>query len=207
MTELSCGCSLMTETITFKKKIYDEKEMYFETVYLPHKHHHLVDVSGQNTRMTDLFNTGEDLKLQITKNQFNILTGEDTDTTCILDCPYKDLFKSALILMPSEVRKRFSEEWDGLKEVVDMVEEVEREEENQTREPDTDEESGEEEEEPEDEPPYEELKGYLKELKPEDRLKYRQFEILRNLANGLSPSYNMFVIDKAIQELKTEEED
>eukprot|EP00434_Breviolum_minutum_P043984 symbB.v1.2.039237.t1/scaffold6433.1/size18149/1 len=58
--------------------------------------------------------------------------------------------------MPSEIRRRFSEEWEGMEEVVDMVEEVEREEreelereENLTREPDTDEESEEEDEEEE----------------------------------------------------------
>ena len=153
MSELSCGCILMTDLIPFKKKIYEENEMLKEIIHMNHKHHHLVDVSGNNERKTELFNQGEKLKLQISKTQFKILTGEDTDTNCILDCPYKELFKSAVILMPSEIRRRFSEEWEGMEEVVDMVEEVEREEreelereENLTREPDTDEESEEEEE-------------------------------------------------------------
>ena len=166
MSELSCGCILMTDLIPFKKKIYEENGELKEIVYMNHKHHHLVDVSGDNKQKTELFNQGEKLKLQISKKQFNILTGEDTDTNCILDaslearvlrdCPYKDLFKSAVILMPSEIRRRFSEEWEGMEEVVDMVEEVEREEreelereENLTREPDTDEESEEEDEEEE----------------------------------------------------------
>ena len=144
--------------IPFKKKIYEENGELKEIVYMNHKHHHLVDVSGDNKRKTELFNQGEKLKLDISKKQFNILTGEDTDTNCILECPYKDLFKSAIILMPSEIRRRFSEEWEGMEAVVDMVEEVEREEredmereENLTREPDTDEES-EDEDEDEEEP-------------------------------------------------------
>ena len=156
MSELSCGCILMTDLIPFKKKIYEENEMLKEIIHMNHKHHHLVDVSGNNERKTELFNQGEKLKLQISKKQFNILTGEDTDTNCILDCPYKDLFKSAVILMPSEVRRTFAEQWGEMEEAVDMVEEVEREEredmereENLTREPDTDEEESEEEEEPE----------------------------------------------------------
>ena len=151
MSELSCGCILMTDLIPFKKKIYEENGELKEIVYMNHKHHHLVDVSGDNKRKTELFNQGEKLKLQISKKQFNILTGEDTDTKCILDCPYKDLFKSAVILMPSEVRRVFAEQWGEMEEAVDMVEEVEREEhedmereENLTREPDTDEESEEE---------------------------------------------------------------
>ena len=151
MSELSCGCILMTDLIPFKKKIYEENGEFKEIIYTNHKHHHLVDVSGDNKRKTELFNQGEKLKLDISKKQFNILTGEDTDTNCILNCPYKDLFKSAVILMPSEVRRTFAEQWGEMEEAVDMVEEVEREEredmereENLTREPDTDEESEEE---------------------------------------------------------------
>ena len=217
MSELSCGCILMTDLIPFKKKIYEENGELKEIVYMNHKHHHLVDVSGNNERKTELFNQGEKLKLQISNQQFNILTGEDTDTTCILDCPYKDLFKSAIILMPSEIRRRFSEEWEGMEEVVDMVEEVEREEredmereENLTREPDTDEESEEDEEEEdeekdEDETDYDELKACLKTLTEDERVKYRNFETLRNTANGFSPDYKMEKIYKAIKELKEEE--
>ena len=210
MSELSCGCILMTDLIPFKKKIYEENGELKEIVYMNHKHHHLVDVSGDNKRKTELFNQGEKLKLDISKKQFNILTGEDTDTNCILDaspearvlrdCPYKDLFKSAIILMPSEIRRRFAEEWGGMEEVDDMVEEVEREEredmereENLTREPDTDEESEDEEEEEEDEEKeedetdYDELKAHLKTMTEDERVKYRNFETLRNTANGFRP--------------------
>ena len=222
MSELSCGCILMTDLIPFKKKIYEENGELKEIVYMNHKHHHLVDVSGNNERKAELFNQGEKLKLQISKKQFNILTGEDTDTTCILDCPYKDLFKSAVILMPSEVRRVFAEQWGEMEEAVDMVEEVEREEredmereENLTREPDTDEESEEDEEEEEeeddekdeDETDYDELKAYLKTLTEEQRIKHRNFETLRNTANGFRPDYRMEKIYKAIKELKEEEDE
>lgn len=43
-------------------------------------------------------------------------------------------------------------------------------------------------------------------MKHEDRLKYKSFETLRNLANGLSPNYKMDDINKAIKELQREEE-
>ena len=220
MSELSCGCILMTDLIPFKKKIYEENGELKEIIYMNHKHHHLVDVSGDNERKTELFNQGEKLKLQISKKQFNILTGEDTETNCILDCPYKDLFKSAVILMPSEVRRVFAEQWGEMEEAVDMVEKVEREEredmereENLTREPDTDEESEEDEEEEEDdekdedETDYDELKAYLKTLTEEQRIKHRNFETLRNTANGFRPDYRMEKIYKAIKELKREEEE
>ena len=210
----------MTDLIPFKKKIYEENGELKEIIYMNHKHHHLVDVSGDNERKTELFNQGEKLKLQISKKQFNILTGEDTETNCILDCPYKDLFKSAVILMPSEVRRVFAEQWGEMEEAVDMVEEVEREEredmereENLTREPDTDEESEEDEEEEEDdekdedETDYDELKAYLKTLTEEQRIKHRNFETLRNTANGFRPDYRMEKIYKAIKELKREEEE
>ena len=218
MSELSCGCILMTDLIPFKKKIYEENGELKEIVYMNHKHHHLVDVRGDNKRKTELFNQGEKLKLDISKKQFNILTGEDTDTNCILECPYKDLFKSAVILMPSEVRRTFAEQWGETEEAVDMVEEVEREEredmereENLTREPDTDEESEDEDEEDEekdeDDTDYDELKAYLKTLTEEQTIKHRNFETLRNTANGYRPDYRMEKIYKAIKELKEEEEE
>eukprot|EP00434_Breviolum_minutum_P003517 symbB.v1.2.003092.t1/scaffold174.1/size397799/12 len=154
--------------------------------------------------------------MDITRKQLNILSGEDTESTCFLECPYKDLFKSAVILMPSEVRRTFAEQWGEMEEVNDMVEEVEREEreereENDTREPETDEEEEEEESEDEDEDDetdptdYEELKAYLKTLTEEQRIKHRNFETLRNTANGYSPDYKMEKIYKAIKELKDEE--
>ena len=182
-------------------------------------YHHLVDATDGDRRKTELFNQGERIKLDITKKQLNILSGEDTESTCFLECPYKDLFKSAVILMPSEVRRTFAEQWGEMEEVVDMVEEVEREEreereENNTREPDTDEEESEDEDEEdddeekdEDETDYDELKAYLKTLTEEQRIKHRNFETLRNTANGNRPDYRMEKIYKAIKELKKEEEE
>ena len=119
-------------------------------------YHHLVDATNDNRRKTELFNQGERIKMDITKKQLNILSGEDTESTCFLECPYKDLFKSAVILMPSEVRRTFAEQWGEMEEVVDMVEEVEREEreereENDTREPDTDNEGEEDDDDDDDE--------------------------------------------------------
>ena len=87
MSELSCGCILMTDLTPVKKKMYEENGELKETIYMNHRHHHLVDVSGNNKRKTELFSQGEKLRLDISKKQFNILTGEDTDTNCILACP------------------------------------------------------------------------------------------------------------------------
>ena len=175
-------------------------------------YHHLVDTTNDNRRKTELFNQGEKIKMDITRKQLNILSGEDTESTCFLECPYKDLFKSAVILMPSEVRRTFAEQWGEMEEVNDMVEEVEREE-NNTREPDTDEEEESEDEDEEeddgtdqtDPTDYEELKAYLKTLTEEQRIKHRNFETLRNTANGYSPDYRMEKIYKAIKELNDEE--
>ena len=123
--------------------------------------------------------------------------------------------------MPSEVRRTFAEQWGEMEEVNDMVEEVEREEreereENDTREPETDEEEEESEDEDEEEDDetdqtdptdYEELKAYLKTLTEEQRIKHRNFETLRNTANGFRPDYRMEKIYKASKELKDEEDD
>ena len=84
-------------------------------------------------------------------------------------------------------------------------------EENLTREPDTDEESEEEEDEDEpeekeeDETEYDELKAHLKTMTEDERIKYRNFETLRNTANGFRPDYKMEKIYKAIKELTKEE--
>eukprot|EP00434_Breviolum_minutum_P029473 symbB.v1.2.026062.t1/scaffold2477.1/size83577/5 len=119
--------------------------------------------------------------MDITQKQLNILSGEDTESICF----WSVLTRSAIVLLPSEIRRRFAEEWDGMEEVNDMIEEAEREEreereENDTREPQTDEEEEEREDEEEEEDDgtdtspearelcdptdYEELKAYLKTL-------------------------------------------
>ena len=59
MSELSCGCILMTEVIPFKKKMYEENGELKEIIYMNHKHHYLVDVRSDNKWKTELFNHGE----------------------------------------------------------------------------------------------------------------------------------------------------
>ena len=51
----------------------------------------------------------------------------------------------------------------------------------------------------------EELKEHLKTLRPEERHKVKDFERLRNLANGLDPNEGLEEIDMVIRELEEEE--
>ena len=126
MSELPCGCILMSEIISFKKKHYNSEEWLEGITQFNHKHHHLVDVNGDQKEKAEIFNKGEDLKLQISKKQFNILTGEDKETKCFIDCPYKALFKASVGAMGRDRRQEFKNLWED--ELVDeMVEEVERE--------------------------------------------------------------------------------
>ena len=126
MSELPCGCILMSEIISFKKKDYNDDNALEGTAQFNHKHHHLVDVKGDQKEKVEIFNKGEDLKLQISKKQFNILTGEDTETKCLLDCPSRALFKASVGMMGHANRREFKEMWDDPL-VDEMVEEVERE--------------------------------------------------------------------------------
>lgn len=220
MSELPCGCILMSEIISFKKKHYNSEEWLEGITQFNHKHHHLVDVNGDQKEKAEIFNKGEDLKLQISKKQFNILTGHDTETKCFIDCPYKALFKAAVGAMGRDRRQDFKNLWED--ELVDeMVEEVEREleeyelesdDEEQTVEPegcDSHTSSSEEEEEPEKEEEasdYHELKNYLKSLTPEERQKYIGHERLRNLSNLLPAEYMMDGVYRVLRELQNEEE-
>ena len=54
---------------------------------------------------------------------------------------------------------------------------------------------------------YEEMKAYLKDMKPSVREKYTKMETLRNLANGYQPNCKMEEINKTMRELKNEEEE
>ena len=232
MSELPCGCILMSEIISFKKKHYNSEEWLEGITQFNHKHHHLVDVNGDQKEKADIFNKGEDLKLQISKKQLNILTGEDTETKCLLDdspesrvlrdCPYRALFKAAVGAMGRDRRQEFKNLWED--ELVDeMVEEVERELEEYELESDDEEQtvepegcdshtssSEEEEEEPEKEEEasdFSELKNYLKSLTPEERQKYIGHERLRNLGNLLPAEYMMDGVYRALRELQNEEEE
>ena len=51
------------------------------------------------------------------------------------------------------------------------------------------------------------LKGHLKTLPPNERHKVKNFERLRNLADGIDPNEGMDVIDSVIRELDEEEHD
>lgn len=80
----------------------------------------------------------------------------ETSSVSNRPCPYRELFKSAVILMPQNIRQEFLESWEetDLEEFVfDMIEEVEEweaeREENQTREPESSSEEFETESEPE----------------------------------------------------------
>ena len=53
----------------------------------------------------------------------------------------------------------------------------------------------------------EELKEHLKTLRPEERHKVKDFERLRNLANGLDPNEGLEEIDMVIRQLEEEERD
>eukprot|EP00434_Breviolum_minutum_P019754 symbB.v1.2.017430.t1/scaffold1360.1/size203234/1 len=116
----------MSEIISFKKKHYNAEEWLEGITQFNHKHHHLVDVNGDQKEKAEIFNKGEDLKLQISKKQFNILTGEDKETKCFLECPYRALFKASVGAMGRERRQEFKNLWEDPL-VDEMVEEVERE--------------------------------------------------------------------------------
>ena len=217
MSELPCGCILMSEIISFKKKHYNSEEWLEGITQFNHKHHHLVDVKGDQKEKAEIFNKGEDLKLQISKKQFNILTGHDTETKCFIDCPYRALFKASVGAMGRERRQEFKNLWED--ELVDeMVEEVERELEEYELESDDDEEqtvepegcdshtSSDDEPEEEEQNDYKECLEHLRTLTPEERQQYIGHERLRNLTNFLPAEYEMGKVYRALRELQNEEE-
>ena len=65
MPELSCGCTLLKETIWLEKEIRDDKGKLIENVRMCHDYYHLVD------------KTGEELRMNMTKRLFNILVDEE----------------------------------------------------------------------------------------------------------------------------------
>ena len=90
-----------------------------------------------------MINEGENLKLEIARKQFNIFVGDDTDTHCFLECPCRDLFKSAVATMPRGIRTEFEESWEGtfltdkVREIVDEVNDEEDDsDDDETTEPD-----------------------------------------------------------------------
>lgn len=80
-----------------------------------------------------MINRGENLKFKNSKKQFDIFMGADTDTRCYLDCPYRELFKGALLMMPSDDRQMFSFEYGNDELIEKMINEIEEEEEDTHR--------------------------------------------------------------------------
>ena len=77
MPELKfCGCILMKETLWLRKEMMDKNGKYIETVEMTHDYYHLVDKTGDNTKKVELFNKGEQLRLNMTKRTFNVLVDE-----------------------------------------------------------------------------------------------------------------------------------
>ena len=112
--------------------------------------------------------------------------------------------------MPTEIRSSFLESWEGttlIDTVRDMVNEVNGEEEDgeKTREPESEDEPDNDEEEEDTFFDLKEMKESLKTLTPEEREKVKNFESLRNLANGIHPDTGMDEIDRVIREKKKKE--
>ena len=77
MPELSCGCILLRESIRLQKEIRDENDKFVEYVSMTHDYYHLVDKTGKNQKKVELFNKGEELRMNITKRMFNILVDDE----------------------------------------------------------------------------------------------------------------------------------
>ena len=140
-SELPCGCVMTSNEITFSKKIYEEDgRIIKDTIYVSHRYKNFVNICGKCGFKEEMINKGENLKLKISKKQFDIFMGDDTDTRCYLECPYRELFKGALMMMSSDDRQMFLFEYDNdelIEKMIDEIEEEEDEEENRTREPES----------------------------------------------------------------------
>ena len=77
MPELSCGCILLRESIRLQKEIRDDNDKFVEYVSMTHDYFHLVDKTGKNKKKVELFNKGEELRMNMTKRIFNILVDEE----------------------------------------------------------------------------------------------------------------------------------
>ena len=152
MTTLECGCRIMEDRITMKHETTNENgNLRSRTYYPDHIYKHFINVCGKCCRKASIFNRGEDIKLKIAQKQFNVLKGEDDDEE-YFNCPYKDFFRVALRWIEPDERHNILEITNGeelVQEMIDEIEEDEREEEefnNRTREPSENEEKSEDEE-------------------------------------------------------------
>ena len=114
-------------------------------------------------------------------------------------------------MMPTEIRSSFLESWEGttlIETVRDMVNEVSGEEEDgeKTQEPESEDEPDSDEEEEDTFFDLKEMKEHFKTLTPDEREKAKNFESLRNLANGIHPDKAMDEIDRVSERLKKKKE-
>ena len=71
-----CGCLLMREHIVLRKVMKDEHGNTDQFVEMDHTYYHLVDKTGDNKKKVELFNKGEQLRLNMAKRTFNLLIDE-----------------------------------------------------------------------------------------------------------------------------------
>ena len=76
---MNCSCQIITDTIRFEKRVYDNNGMILHIINLSHKYQQYVDVCGNCGRKAKLFNDIEKSKLDLAKEQFKILTEETVE--------------------------------------------------------------------------------------------------------------------------------
>lgn len=78
MTSMNCGCQIITDSIRFQKRVFNENGLILHIINQSHKYQQYVDVCGNCGRKARLFNDIEKSKLDLAKEQFKILTEENT---------------------------------------------------------------------------------------------------------------------------------
>ena len=78
MPEMNCGCKIISGDIVFSKTIRLDNGMYHSDRLL-HQHNQYVNVCGNCSNKEKLFNNIEKTKLNLTKEQFKILTEENVE--------------------------------------------------------------------------------------------------------------------------------
>ena len=134
----ACGKVAIRELLKEQKSAHPQSPSLY---YPDHNYKHFINICGKCGDKANIFNKGEDIKLEIAQKQFNVLKGEDRDEECFY-CPYKDLFRVALRWIEPEERRHILDITSGeelVQEMIDEIREDELEEEefdNRTREPD-----------------------------------------------------------------------
>eukprot|EP00434_Breviolum_minutum_P042242 symbB.v1.2.037589.t1/scaffold5594.1/size25531/1 len=118
-----------------------------------------------------------------------------------------DITKRMLNVLIDEEKYDIDDDDDYEWTVTVLKDDDEEEEEEEVEDKDEDEEEEDEEKDAGTDPTdYEELKAYLETLSEEQRIERKNFETLRNTANGYRPDYKTEKTYKAIKELEKEEE-